>query len=62
MSLAINNSELKAFPELRKVAIFEFEVVNIPVTVAADSKGEYEHQTGRQIRQAKIEDESIKIV
>jgi fumarate hydratase class I len=62
VSQAIKHSEVKAFPELGMEAIYEFDVVDMPVTVAVDSKGESVHNTGPKIWQAKIEEENIKIV
>ncbi|MCB1686834.1 MAG: fumarate hydratase C-terminal domain-containing protein, partial [Pseudomonadales bacterium] len=35
-------------------AIYEFEVVDMPVTVAVDSKGESAHRLGPQIWSGKI--------
>jgi fumarate hydratase class I len=35
-----------AFKELGMEAIYEFEVEDMPVTVAVDSKGSSVHQTG----------------
>ena len=35
-----------AFPELGMEAIYEFEVEDMPVTVAVDSRGSSVHQTG----------------
>jgi len=46
VSKAIVNSEIKAFPELGMEAIYEFEVKDMPITVAVDTKGEAVHQTG----------------
>jgi len=43
-----------AFPELGMEAIYEFEVQDMPVTVAVDSTGESAHITGPQIWQKKI--------
>ena len=61
VSQAIKKSEVKAFPELGMEAIYEFDVVDMPVTVAVDSKGESVHQTGPKIWQQKIEEEAIEI-
>lgn len=61
VSQAIKNSEVKAFPELGMEAIYEFDVVDMPVTVAVDSKGESVHQTGPKIWKQKIEEEAIEI-
>jgi fumarate hydratase class I len=46
VSKAITNAEVIAFPELGMEAIHEFEVKDMPVTVAVDSKGESVHKTG----------------
>ncbi len=46
VSKAIKNAKVVAFPELGMEAIYEFEVQDMPVTVAVDSTGESVHQTG----------------
>jgi len=46
VSKAIKASKVLAFPDLGMEAIYEFEVVDMPVTVAVDSKGTSVHQTG----------------
>ena len=46
VSKAITNSRVVAFPELGMEAIHEFEVKDMPVTVAVDTKGESVHTTG----------------
>ncbi|AWF80394.1 fumarate hydratase [Microbulbifer sp. A4B17] len=51
---AIKGSEVIAFPELGMEAIYEFEVEDMPVTVAVDSQGESVHTTGPLIWKAKI--------
>ena len=51
---AIKKAEVIAFPELGMEAIYEFEVQDMPVTVAVDSTGESAHITGPQIWQKKI--------
>ena len=43
---AIKGSRLVAFGELGMEAIYEFDVKDMPVTVAVDSKGTSVHQTG----------------
>ena len=45
-SKAIKSSRVLAFPDLGMEAIYEFEVVDMPVTVAVDSQGTSVHQTG----------------
>lgn len=46
VSKAITNSRVVAFPELGMEAIHEFEVKDMPVTVAVDTSGESVHSTG----------------
>ncbi|MRX26581.1 fumarate hydratase [Kangiella sp. HZ709] len=54
VSKAIKNSEVVAFPELGMEAVYEFDVVDMPVTVAVDSKGESVHKTGPAIWKVKL--------
>lgn len=51
---AITKSTLLAFPELGMEAIYEFEVNDMPVTVAVDSTGESVHIEGPKIWSQKI--------
>ncbi|MFB1487918.1 MULTISPECIES: fumarate hydratase [unclassified Thiocapsa] len=51
---AIKSSRLIAFEELGMEAIREFEVEDMPVTVAVDSRGESVHQTGPAKWRSKI--------
>jgi fumarate hydratase class I len=46
VSKAIKQARVLAFEDLGMEAIYEFEVVDMPVTVAVDSKGTSVHQTG----------------
>jgi len=46
---AITKSTLLAFPELGMEAIYEFEVKDMPVTVAVDAAGESVHIQGPKI-------------
>ena len=46
VSKAIVGSRLMAFPDLGMEAIYEFDVKNMPVTVAVDSEGTSVHNTG----------------
>jgi len=46
VSKAIHGSRVMAFAELGMEAIYEFDVRDMPVTVAVDSKGSSVHQTG----------------
>ncbi len=51
---AITRSTLLAFPELGMEAIYEFEVKDMPVTLAVDTRGESVHREGPKIWSAKI--------
>ncbi len=46
VSKAITGAKVLAFPELGMEAIYEFEVKDMPVTVAVDANGESVHTTG----------------
>ena len=46
VSQAIRSARVVAFEDLGMEAIYEFEVVDMPVTVAVDSQGESVHETG----------------
>ena len=46
VSKAIKSAEIVAFPELGMEAIYEFDVQDMPVTVAVDAGGTSVHQTG----------------
>lgn len=61
VSKAIVGAKVVAFDDLGMEAIYEFEVKDMPVTVAVDSQGESVHQTGPKIWQQKIEEEKIEI-
>ncbi len=51
---AIRKSRVLAFEDLGMEAIYEFEVADMPVTVAVDAKGESLHQTGPADWQTRI--------
>ena len=51
---AIQSSRVVAFEDLGMEAIYEFEVRDMPVTVAVDSLGESVHQTGAKYWKSKI--------
>ncbi len=55
VSKAIKGSRVLAFEDLGMEAIYEFEVQDMPVTVAVDSKGTSVHETGPKEWRAKIE-------
>ncbi len=54
VSKAIRSSRLVAFGELGMEAIYEFDVENMPVTVAVDATGESVHQTAPRIWRKRI--------
>ncbi len=55
VSKAIRHSRLLAFEDLGMEAIYEFEVVDMPVTVAVDAEGTSVHITGPAEWQKRIE-------
>ncbi len=61
VSKAITAAKVIAFPELGMEAIYEFEITDMPVTVAVDSKGEAVHRSGPKHWQAIIEQRRIKL-
>ncbi|GAB1256591.1 fumarate hydratase [Aurantivibrio plasticivorans] len=61
VSQAIKSAKVLGFPELGMEAIYEFEVKDMPVTVAVDTNGESVHQTGPKIWKAKIEEHAIEV-
>jgi fumarate hydratase class I len=59
VSKAIRKARVVAFPELGMEAIYEFEVADMPVTVAVDARGKSVHETGprewgQKIKELKI--------
>jgi len=54
VSKAIKGSKVVGFADLGMEAIYEFDVVDMPVTVAVDAQGESVHKTGPAEWQAKI--------
>jgi fumarate hydratase class I len=61
VSKAIRKARVVAFPELGMEAIYEFEVKDMPVTVAVDARGESVHTTGPGEWRRKIAIESISV-
>ncbi|WP_086931009.1 fumarate hydratase [Agarilytica rhodophyticola] len=61
VSKAITNAKVLAFEDLGMEAIYEFDVKDMPVTVAVDTKGEAVHETGPKIWQAKIEERVVEV-
>ncbi len=58
VSKAIKNSRVVAFADLGMEAIYEFDVVDMPVTVAVDAVGDSVHKTGPAAWQIKIANKS----
>jgi fumarate hydratase class I len=56
VSKAIKKAHVVAFEDLGMEAIYEFEVEDMPVTVAVDSRGESVHKTGPALWSQKIRD------
>ena len=54
VSKAIRKSKVVGFADLGMEAIYEFEIADMPVTVAVDSKGTSVHETGPKEWQARI--------
>lgn len=54
VSKAIKSAKVLGFPEMGMEAIYEFDVQDMPVTVAVDVNGESIHQTGPQLWRDKI--------
>ncbi len=59
VSKAIKKSRVVAFADLGMEAIYEFDVVDMPVTVAVSSTGESVHQTGPALWKEKIAQHKI---
>ncbi len=54
VSKAIKTAKVVGFADLGMEAIYEFDMTDMPVTVAVDSSGESVHETGPKIWAAKI--------
>jgi len=61
VSKAIKKAKVVAFEDMGMEAIYEFEVEDMPVTVAVDSTGESAHVTGPEIWKVKIQEAAAKI-
>jgi fumarate hydratase class I len=59
VSKAIKDAKVVGFADLGMEAIYEFDVTDMPVTVAVDSHGTSVHETGPKAWQAKIAIEKI---
>jgi len=54
ISKAVHSARVVAYPELGMEAVYEFEVRDMPVTVAVDSRGGSVHQTGPALWKQRI--------
>jgi fumarate hydratase class I len=61
VSKAIVGAKVLAFDDLGMEAIYEFDVVDMPVTVAVDVNGDAVHQSGPKIWQAKIAEQVLTV-
>jgi fumarate hydratase class I len=59
VSKAIKASKVVGFEDLGMEAIYEFEIEDMPVTVAVDVNGESVHETGPKFWKAKIEEQAL---
>jgi len=62
VSKAIRAARVAGFEDLGMEAIYEFEVKDMPVTVAVDSQGTSVHETGPREWQARIAGIPLKIL
>jgi fumarate hydratase, class I len=62
VSKAITGAKVVAFEELGMEAIYEFEVKDMPVSVAVDAQGTSVHEIGPKIWAAKIQEQAIDVV
>jgi fumarate hydratase class I len=61
VSKAIRKSRVVAFADLGMEAIHEFEVQDMPVTVAVDVNGTSVHNTGPQEWKQRIEERVVEV-
>lgn len=62
VSRAIVASRVVAFPELGMEAIYEFEVKDMPVSVAVDARGESVHVSGPAHWRGVIEEQALELI
>ncbi|MFK7831550.1 MAG: fumarate hydratase [Congregibacter sp.] len=62
VSRAITGSRVVAFPEMGMEAIYEFEVKDMPVSVAVDTRGTSVHQTGPAHWRGVIEEQALELI
>ena len=61
VSKAIRHARVLAFEDLGMEAIYEFDVRDMPVTVAVDASGTSVHETGPKAWKAKIAIEKVEM-
>jgi fumarate hydratase class I len=61
VSKAIRKARVVAFEDIGMEAIYEFEVKDMPVTVAVDARGESVHETGPRLWGSKIKELKIPV-
>ena len=61
VSKAIRKARVVAFEDLGMEAIYEFDVKDMPVTVAVDARGESVHETGPRTWGARIKELRIPV-
>ena len=61
VSKAIHSARVVAYPEMGMEAVYEFEVRDMPVTVAVDSRGQSIHSSGPAKWRSKIADIPIEV-
>lgn len=62
VSRAITAARVVAFPEMGMEAIYEFEVKDMPVSVAVDTRGTSVHQTGPAHWRGVIEEQALELI
>ena len=62
VSRAITAARVVAFPELGMEAVYEFEVKDMPVSVAVDTQGVSVHKTGPEYWRAAIEEQALELI
>ena len=61
VSKAIRSARVVAFEDLGMEAIYEFEVKDMPVTVAVDSNGTSVHRTGPELWRQRIAEFPVRV-
>ncbi|MGE5864830.1 MAG: fumarate hydratase C-terminal domain-containing protein, partial [Rhizobacter sp.] len=59
VSKAIQQAKVVGFADLGMEAIYEFQITDMPVTVAVDSEGTSVHETGPKLWKARIEQNAL---